>query len=245
MITKSTEEISLNVYPYRKELGIAFEGNFEPHKISPQWLFTNDLISAAECEDAKELIEIGIGFLDENYTEYFTDWFIITINKKQLIVTIQSEDNTERMRDIVTGILQSKPNLSITKVAVVIDVHYDLTIEEFSAINTKLIPSGIWSNDDNAELWSLIAETKRKDDLSGYIRTRIEPSEDIQREKKEKKDDHKSKGVFISITDVLTANDSIYSVTDLIRYFTSHWYSSLQNSYSAINNLTEKFNINS
>lgn len=158
------------------DLAVVVKGHFKAAIFSPAWLSKQQLIGPREYEAAEvELITADIA-------KFNCGWLRCLVTPDTLQFSTKSEDDFERVRDAVVGVLRILDQtpvgaLGINRTADV-EVGND---ERWHQIGDTLVPKSYWNNVltlpglSNLTLWGV-----RPDTYAGRIQVAVEPSASVQ-----------------------------------------------------------------
>lgn len=199
----------------RKSLSIVLRGIFNPAMFHPSWFASQDLIREKEAEAANiEVVHPQVSVFD-------LDWLRVRITQDRFHVATIQEAYYEPLRDLVMGVFTILDYTPLRVLGINRDFHYDFASEEaWHAIGDLLTPKEHWKDIlERPGMRAIVIEGQRPDDLPGYIRVKVEPSQEIRY------------GIFIDINDhyiLSTEGDAIVEKERLLKPLSQNWMESMK-----------------
>jgi hypothetical protein len=153
-------------------MSIVLLGSFNPTIFQPAWFASEELI-ARDLADAAD-----VGIVHRQMVNFTAGWFQISVTEDRFSVTSLTAPSDDLVRDLVLGTFRLLRYTPITAMGLNKDVHYKIESEEaWHAIGHKLAPPSNWDSVlKDPGLRSLLIEGARDDELTGYVRVKVEPS---------------------------------------------------------------------
>lgn len=152
---------------------IVLRGNFKPKEIYPAWLFKNELISEEDLNTCR------IDIIHPDACTFGFDWIQFTGDRDLLQAEVpNSNAYSEKLRDIIIGLLSVMPDLNIRVLGINRSIHVPLDSEDlWHAVGDYLAPKEVWRSlsEGRPGMATLTIESPREKPL-GYLRTIVEPS---------------------------------------------------------------------
>lgn len=159
-------------------LSIVVPGIYHPLAVSPDWLFEQSLIGDPEFDD--RLVEM---LLPGEATTFRVGTFRVLCQRDKLQVSTEDVSEYERLRDLVSGILRSLPNLKVSQLGINRHVHFHVPdVDSWNAIGDALVSNDIWGDVlPHSGMRAAIFWGHRLDKYAGRIQVQIEPSQKFPR----------------------------------------------------------------
>lgn len=154
-------------------LAIVVLGDVNQVGISSSWLLERQLIGDAEAVATK--VEL---LLPNEVSVFQSGWLRCLFRRGQLEVQTQQQAESERLRDVVVGILKMSSNASIAALGINRTVHFATeNVRQWNAIGDSLVNHSIWDGLlPLPGMRSVVYWCGRKDNYAGRIQVQIEPS---------------------------------------------------------------------
>ena len=157
-------------------VNIVLRGDFNAAIFHPSWLAAEDLIRLQEAEAAE--IEI----VHPKVAVFTTEWLQLRVFGDRFQAGTVQEAYYEALRDLVVGVFTLLNHTPLRLMGMNQDFHYRLESEEaWHTVGHRLAPKEYWKAAlNNPGMRSLTVEGRRPDNLDGYIRVKVEPSNRVQ-----------------------------------------------------------------
>ncbi|MFJ8975125.1 MULTISPECIES: hypothetical protein [Streptomyces] len=169
------------------ELSIVARGAFMPHTIHPDWLSSNQLIGEDDLSASK--IEV----LSPEITAFRCGGFRVQVMPEALQISTADLAETERVRDLMIGILRTLPYAPLMVLGLNRSTHFTPDSEEaWHEIGDRLAPKKAWEEGEILTLPGMVDITLqgvRPDKYGGFVQIQVQPSAKIPA------------SVFVSIND--------------------------------------------
>jgi hypothetical protein len=210
-----------------RSLSLVFIGDFNPVIVQPFWLSSKKLIKEQEAQDTK------VELIHNELVKYDLGWATVEITKKRFELRTSKEPYFEPLKDLMISIFSILSETPLEAMGINHIMHFALPDEDkYYEFGNKLAPLNIWNgviNDPRVLLFE-IYEEKRKDGLPGYVRIRVQPS-----------DQKIQYGVSININDhyMLGANENGRK-GEIVKCLKNNWNSSYKRADLIIEELEKK-----
>jgi hypothetical protein len=164
----------LKDYLQVRTLSLVFLGDFNPIIVQPYWLVSKKLIKEQEAKETE------VELLHNELVKYDLGWASLEITKKRFELRTSKEPYFEPLKDLIISIFSILSETPINAVGINHIMHFALPDKErFYEFGNKLAPLNIWENmiNDPRLLLFEILEQKRKDGRPGFVRIKVQPSD--------------------------------------------------------------------
>jgi hypothetical protein len=209
-------------------ISIVFVGKFNPVIFQPLWFSSENLIRKSEGEEAK------VELIHPDVTIFNLDWIRLEVLRDKIIFRSLQDEHEEEIADLIVSTFKLLRHTPIDKMGINKEVIFSAENEQaWHKIGDTLAPKEIWEPIVNKPgMNSVTIESLRgASTFKGYIRTKIEPYQNLKY------------GVSISVNDhyEIEVNErTITNSDDIINIFEKEWKKSLENSSKIIEYLMEK-----
>jgi hypothetical protein len=150
---------------------VVVRGLFNPAIVSPLWLRDQDLIGPEEHKEA------SIDIVSRELTSFQTGWLRCQVSQEFLSVATLDMDETERMRDVLSGILKLLNHTPIAALGINVDTHFVAESEEaWDRIGHVLAPKEPWHFLRTPGMKSVSIIGLRPDLYVGHVLVTVQPS---------------------------------------------------------------------
>lgn len=156
-----------------EDCSIVILGEFQPSIFHPQWFLNNGLLNELEAKDAKIKVVTPV------VTDFSVDdWLYVFINEARLQLKTIHIDRKDELIDLMIGICNQIKYMPIIALGINVDKHTDLFNKDIrDKLGWVLAPPENWKNIlSNPGVRSLIMEETKTEDITGFLRVKIEPS---------------------------------------------------------------------
>jgi len=164
----------LKDYLQVRTLSIVFIGDFNPVIIQPFWLAGKKLIKEQEAQDTT------VELIHNELVKYDLGWVSVEITKKRFELRTSKEPYFEPLRDLMLSVFFILSETPIEAMGINHIMHFSLPDEEkLYEFGNKLAPLNIWEGFiNNPRVLSFeMYEKERKDKLPGFVRIKVQPSD--------------------------------------------------------------------
>lgn len=154
-------------------MSIIVPGSYHPLPVSPRWLLDQGLIGQADY-DARD-IQL---FVPNEVATFKVGAFQVHCQSDRLAASTEDESEFERLRDLVSGMLRSLPDVKISQLGINRSVHFFASdAGSWNAIGDSLVNNNMWgdvlplSGMRAAIFWGV-----RADKYAGRVQVQVEPS---------------------------------------------------------------------
>ena len=151
---------------------IVVRGNFNPAIFSPRWFLDEELIGTSEYEDST--VEI----ISPTLTVFRMGWANLHSSNDTFQVNTRDQDEFERLRDIVIGVLRTLRHTPVAVLGLNRDLHIAVPDREsLDRIGDRITPKDIWESTlPFAGMRGVTMWGSRQDLYGGHVQVTIEPS---------------------------------------------------------------------
>ena len=153
---------------------IVLIGDFNPVIVQPFWLASKKLIKDKEAED------INVELIHNELNRFDLGWASIEITKKRFEIRTSNEPYFEPIRDLLLSIFSILSETPIEVLGINHIFHFALPDKHrYYEFGNKLAPLNNWEGvlHDPRVLQFEITEQERMDKLPGYLRVKVNPSD--------------------------------------------------------------------
>lgn len=157
-----------------RTLSLVFLGDFNPVIIQPFWLAEKKLIKEQEA------VGINVELIHNELAKYELSWASLEITKKRFELRTSKEPYFDPLKDLLISIFSILNETPINALGINHIFHIGLPDKErYYEFGNKLAPLKIWDEIlSNPRVLQLeVTEESRKDGLPGYLRVKINPSD--------------------------------------------------------------------
>lgn len=155
-------------------VSIVFIGDFNPVIVQPFWLASKKLIKDKEAED------VNIELIHNELNRFDLGWASIEITKKRFEIRTSKEPYFEAVKDLMQSIFSFLPETPMEVLGINHIFHFSLPDKErYYEFGNKLAPLNRWDGvlNEPRVLQFEITEQTRRDKLPGYLRVKVNPSD--------------------------------------------------------------------
>jgi hypothetical protein len=155
-------------------VSIVFIGDFNPVIVQPYWLASKKLIKDKEAED------INVELIHNELNRFDLGWASIEITKKRFEIRTSKEPYFEPIKDLILSIFSLLPETPIESLGINHIFHFALPDKtRYYEFGNKLAPLSKWEGvlHEPRVLQFEITEQQRIDKLPGYLRVKVNPSD--------------------------------------------------------------------
>lgn len=157
------------------ELALVVKGHFNASIFSPAWLSKVELIGPGEYEDSE------VQVITPAVARFRCGWLECTVTSDTLQLSTTHEDEFERTRDVMAGILRILDQTPVAALGINRFTHFPAgSLEKWHGIGDALVPKSNWG--DVLTLPGLLNLTLfgvRPDKYAGKVQVAVEPSESV------------------------------------------------------------------
>jgi len=208
-------------------VSIVFIGDFNPIIVQPFWLASKKLIKE------KEAVDINVELIHNELNRFDLGWANIEITKKRFEIRTSKEPYFETVKDLVLSIFSILSETPIEGLGINHIFHFALPNKvRYYEFGNKLAPLNKWEGvlHDPRVLQFEITEQVRRDKLPGYLRVKINPS-----------DQNLQFGVSININDHYSLNQGENGRKgELVTRLRDNWTHSFNRADEIVDKLSDK-----
>lgn len=151
---------------------IVLVGSFNPPIFQPAWFAAHDLLTEREAEAAE--IEV----IHTDVVVFRLEWGDVQVARDRFAVNSARAPDPVVLRDLVEGTFNILSHTPVTAMGINRNVHFEMpSLGSWDNVGANLVPRDFWSEFlEEPGMRSLTVEARRDDELPGYIRVKVEPS---------------------------------------------------------------------
>ena len=172
-----------------ERLTVVFLGSFNPAIFQPAWFAGHDLISS---DEKKVPSGVKLGIVHPEVVDFSTENFQIQVVQQRLSVATTDVSFYDSLRDMLSGTFTVLGHTPIVNMGINREFHFQMPNEdEWNAVGDRLAPKDDWKRVlDDPGMKSMIIQGERSDDRLGFVRVRVETSNQVQ-----------PNGIFVEVND--------------------------------------------
>jgi hypothetical protein len=205
-------------------LAVVLIGDFNPKIFQPAWFAAEGLIQRQEAEAAQ--IEV----IHPDLVVFELEWCKLQVSRDRFQLTTTHELYHETMRDLLIGTFELLRHTPVRMMGINRHMHFNIGSEEnWNNLGHRLAPKAPWKDIlINPGMRTLIMEeSKRRDNLKGYIRVHVAPAQ--------------VSVIVFKVNDHYEVSDpNSLGSSEIINILKSSWDESLKRSEKIIHSLLEQ-----
>jgi hypothetical protein len=151
---------------------VVIVGRFEPIRLSPSWLLSQDLIGREQSDSAE------VQFAIPQISAFSAGWLRFEATPERLSLTTEDPTEFYPLRDLAVGILTTLKKTAVGALGINRGVHFRApSLEHWHAVGDTLAPKAPWEGALTLPgMLSLTVQGTRDDAYPGYVQVKVEPS---------------------------------------------------------------------
>jgi len=211
--------------PEKQGLSIVLLGDFSPKIFQPAWFAAQELLRKQEAEQA------SIKIIHSDVVEFSLDWCRIVATQNRFHLSTLQEPYYEPLRDLALGTFKLLMHTPLRMMGINLEKTFRLESEgAWHEYGNRFAPKRPWAKIlKKPGLRTLTMEDVRPDQLPGYIRVTVQPSEEIH------------PALFLFVNDHYQAEnpETVLGANELITMLEKCWEPSMTRSNQIMNHLLE------
>lgn len=161
----------MELKPAKVAATLVLVGPVNPVMFHPEWFKHNELLKAAEADDAE------LQVLSPNITMFKNDWLEVDIRPERIQLRTQQEPYFPVLRDLGLGILRCMPRVPFVQLGYNWEYFYKFQdAEDYHNLGHSLAPKEPWGDKMiKPGMVSLIMRSERADDWKGVKNYTVRP----------------------------------------------------------------------
>lgn len=217
----------MSIRPEAVGAAVTLLGSFNPEIFQPAWLEAQQLLRPEEREAAQiEVIHNEIALVK-------IEPLLLQVTRDRFLLRTSQESSFPRLRDLTIGAFKTLSHTPARVLGMNWWAHFRMkNTEEWHELGYKLVPRKPWNNvfepGQHEGMRSLTVQAERTDERDGYVRVKVEPSQQVD------------PGVFIHVNDHYIWDQNEKPGTSLaLEILQKSWDSSLKSARKTANSLME------
>jgi len=147
-------------------------GQFNPAIFQPAWFTAQNLLRAAEADNA------NIDIIRPEICKFTADWVQLEVLQERFLASTIHTNMEEPLKDLVLGTFRILHHTPVQQLEITKEMHIKLDTEDaWHAIGNKLTPKTIWESIvKKPGMASLTIQGERTDNRTGAFLVKVEPS---------------------------------------------------------------------
>lgn len=162
----------MNLKPAKTAASLVVIGPVNPAMFHPEWFKANELIRAAEADEAE------VKIVSAEITIFKAEWLEVDVRQNRIQLRTTQEPYYPILRDLMAGCLAALPRVPFDQIGFNWENVYHMpSAETYHALGHRLAPKGEWGESlVNPGLVSLTIRSERSDDRDGFRNFSIKPN---------------------------------------------------------------------